>query len=97
MPLRYKTDHSKVLGNIGTLPWYQRRGAASALTRWPFEKANNEQMLVYLDTNEDGHARNMYENLGFKRVDAAVFDLPKYGGRGLHSHMAMVRNLHLLN
>lgn len=43
-----------MLGNIGTLPSYQRRGAASALTRWPFEEADKCGIPVYLDTNEAG-------------------------------------------
>ena len=86
-----------MLGNIGTLPSYQRRGAASALVRWPFEEADKQGIPVYLDTNEDGHARSLYERLGFSRVDAAVLDLSKYGSNGLHTHMAMLREPHPLH
>lgn len=79
------------LGNLGTLPWYQRRGAASALIRWPFERADREDLPVYLETDEAGIPRRMYERLGFERKDAALFDLSKYGGTGSHTHMAMIR------
>ena len=80
-----------VLGNLGTLPWYQRKGAASALSSWPFEKADEEEVPVYLDTDEAGPAIRMYERLGFSRVDEVVFDLSEYGGEGKHTHVAMIR------
>ncbi|KAK5134981.1 hypothetical protein LTR08_005933 [Meristemomyces frigidus] len=80
-----------LLGNLGTLPAYQRRGAASALTSWPFAEADKEGVIVYLDTDEAGDARRMYEKLGFERVGDASFDLSKHGGQGRHTHMGMIR------
>lgn len=68
------TVHSRViiclvLGNLGTLPSYRRRGTATALTRWPFEQADREGVPVYLDTDEIGEAKRIYDRLGFKKVD----------------------------
>ncbi|KAK3725077.1 hypothetical protein LTR37_000587 [Vermiconidia calcicola] len=80
-----------LLGNLGTLPWYRGRGAASALSRWPLSEADKECILVYLDTDQEGSARRMYEKLGFERVGEAIFDLSRYGGEGMHTHVAMIR------
>lgn len=65
-----------VLGNLVTLPTYKRQGAGSALTSWPFETADAEDVLVYLDTDQDGAAREMYERLGFGKVDEVSTDTP---------------------
>ena len=69
--------------------WYRRRGAASALTTWPFERADEEEILVYLDTEEREDAKSMYERLGFKRVSKAILDLSEYGSEGVHTHISM--------
>lgn len=58
-----------MLGNLVTLPTYKRQGAGSALTSWPFGRADEEGVVVYLDTDEVGGARAMYERLGFGKVD----------------------------
>ena len=86
-----QADLRVVLCNIGTLPWYKRRGAASALTRWPFGDADRDKVLVYLDTDQYGVARRIYESLGFQRAGEAVFDLSQYGSTGTHTHIAMLR------
>jgi len=80
-----------VLQNLGTLPSYEREGAASSLVRWVFDRADREDTIVYLDTDAHGHARLMYERLGFVKVGETSFDLEKYGGNGAHTHIAMVR------
>ena len=80
-----------MLGNLGTLPWYQRREAASTLVRWWFERADKDGFSVFLDTDLDGQGRPLYERLGFERVGEAVLDLAKYGGTGTHTHIGMLR------
>ena len=87
----YRTNLVEVLGNVGTLPSYQRRGAASALVQWPNDEADKAGIPIYLDTNQDGHARRMYERLGFRQNDSVFFDLEKYGGEGTHTHIGMIR------
>ena len=81
MPGAVLTDLLAVLGNLGTLPAYRRQGAASALIRWPFEKADEEGVVVYLDTDELGDAKRMYDRLGFKKVDEVCMDLRHWARR----------------
>lgn len=57
-----------MLGNLGTLPSARGKGAGTALTSWPFERADREGVLVYLDTDEQGRARRIYDRLGFEKV-----------------------------
>lgn len=57
------------LGNLGTLPSHRGKGAGTSLTRWPFDRADRERVAVYLETDELGMAKRMYERLGFKKVD----------------------------
>ena len=51
-----------MLGDVGTLSWYKRRGAATALISWPFEDADKDKLVVYLDTDQtvvlDGSTRD---------------------------------------
>lgn len=63
-----------MLRDAGTVLWYLRRGAASALIRWPFENADRDAVLVYLDTDQDGNDRKIYDRLGFNRVGEAAWD-----------------------
>lgn len=77
--------------NLGTSSAWQRKGAASTLVRWPFEAADQEGVLVYLDTALDGPGRSLYERLGFKPVGECSIDLTEYGGEGIHTHIAMIR------
>lgn len=65
-----------MLGNLWTLPSYRGQGAGSALTSWPFERADREGVLVYLDTDEQGSAKRIYDRLGFKKVDEVSTFLP---------------------
>lgn len=88
---KHGTDRRIVLGNVGTLPWYKRKGAATALISWPFEDADRDGMIVYLDTDQDGSARRIYERLGFRRAGEAAFDLSEYGSTGVHTHIGMIR------
>lgn len=81
-----------MLGDIGTLASYQRRGVASALARWPLDDADEGGLDVYLDTGYAGNAKGTYESLGFKRNDiisiapstalmASIPILPWFGSR----------------
>ena len=86
-----ETGRRIVLGDVGTLSWYKRRGAATALISWPFEDADKDKLVVYLDTDQNGGARRIYERLGFRRAGEAVFDLSKHGSTGIHTHIGMIR------
>ena len=80
-----------MLQNLGTTPHYRRQGAASALVKWVFERADAEGVIVFLDTAEDGFARQMYGRLGFEVEGELVFDLSEYGGKGQATFVGMVR------
>ena len=47
--------------------------------------------MVYLDTDQDGGARRIYERPGFRRAGEAGFDLSEYGSPGIHTHIGMIR------
>lgn len=80
-----------VLMNIGTARPWQRKGAATALVTWSFTAADRERLPVYLDTTSDGPAKQLFEKLGFEKVDEFEMELGEYGGQGSHSHVAMIR------
>ena len=61
------------------------------LSQWPFKEADQQGILMYLDTDQDGNARRIYERFGFHRAGEAVFDLSGYGSEGHHTHTAMIR------
>ncbi|KAH8599060.1 hypothetical protein B0O99DRAFT_34298 [Bisporella sp. PMI_857] len=78
--------------NLATDPKHRRRGAASKLMRWPFEQADREGLACYLDTDPHGPAISLYERLGFVAVSERLeIDLTKYGGKGIHYHVGMIR------
>lgn len=80
------------LENLATSPEYRRKGLASQLIQSIFPRADAENVPIYLDTDKDDIAINLYRKLGFVEVDQATFDdLSVYGGRGSHSHVALVR------
>ena len=82
----------KVLSLLGTHPNHERRGAASKLIRWAFERADAEGLPCFVDSSITGHA--LYERCGFTDVGEMKVDLDKYkGGQGLgvQKWMAMVR------
>ena len=80
-----------MLGNLATHPTYQRKGAASALVKWPFEEADRDDVIIYLDTAANGMAYHMYEKLGFREMGSMSIDLTKFGGVGMHTHVGMIR------
>ena len=55
------------------------------------ERADREGTTVNLDTKAQGHARLMYERLGFVKVGETFFELDMYGGSGAHTHIAIVK------
>lgn len=77
--------------NLGTSSVWQHKGAASTLVRWVFPEADKHGILVYLDTAIDGPGRPMYEKLGFRRVGLCTIDLEQYGGKDVHTQIAMIR------
>ena len=61
------------------------------LLTWPFEQADRERVIVYLDTAGESKARGMYEKYGFIKVDECHLNLEESGGQGMHTHIGMIR------
>lgn len=80
-----------VLNQVFTFPNHQRRGAGSLLVTWPFEQADKEGLICYLDSQADGEGIKLYESLGFVKVDECQGDLTMCGLEGTYTHVAMVR------
>jgi predicted acetyltransferase len=69
-----------VLGALATDPNYRRRGAATTLTQIPFQQADEEHHLIYLDTFEGGYQEDMYLKFGFqKQLKDGVPDMNRFG------------------
>ncbi|KAF1952570.1 hypothetical protein CC80DRAFT_527831 [Byssothecium circinans] len=81
-----------LLENIATLPGFRGKGLASRLLEWAFPLADEEGVLVYLDTAEDNPAMRLYKRLGFEeRGRHSIENLERFWGKGVHTHVALVR------
>jgi GNAT superfamily N-acetyltransferase len=68
------------LEDLATDPDYRRRGAATALTEIPFQQADTEGHLIYLDTFEGGYQEDMYRHFGFQeQLKDGVPDMERFG------------------
>jgi hypothetical protein len=57
--------------------------------RWGLEKQKETGLPCYLQASEQG--RNLYRHYGFQDIDTVVFDLEKYGLRGVERMTEMIR------
>ena len=81
-----------MLSLLATHPDHERRGAASMLIRWAFERADAQDVPCYVDSSPTGHA--LYVRSGFRDVGQMSVDLDKYEsgqGLGVQRWKAMVR------
>ena len=81
-----------MLALLGTHPNHERRGAASKLICWAFERADTEGLPCYVDSSITGYP--LYGRCGFIDVGEMKVDLDKYEdgqGLGLQRWIAMVR------
>ena len=58
---------------------------------WPFERADREGIVCYLNSQADGEGVKLYERLGFRKVNECHVDLTVCGLTGVYKHVAMVR------
>ncbi|KAF2493301.1 acyl-CoA N-acyltransferase [Lophium mytilinum] len=82
-----------LLENLATHPSYRGQGLASKLINWAFVRADEEGVIVYLDTARDNKALQLYKKLGFEEVGSTTIEsLSIYGGEGFHTHVALIRH-----
>ena len=90
-----------LLENLATHPDYRGKGLASRLIQRTSDLADEQQVLVYLDTASDNPAARLYHRLGFEEQGRnTIKDLTKYASlqtiQGLHcdtehTHVAFLR------
>lgn len=80
-----------MLNNLAVSPAHKRSGASSMLLSWPFERADKEGAMCYVDGEEGGERVKLCEELGFVRMDECHVDLTLGGLEGMYTHVAMVR------
>ena len=80
-----------VLNNFAVFPAYMEGGAGAMLLSWPFERADEEGVMCYVDVEEGGETMAAAEKVGFVRADQFVIDLTMGGLEGVYTHVALVR------
>ncbi|KAH8730821.1 acyl-CoA N-acyltransferase [Phaeosphaeriaceae sp. PMI808] len=90
-----------VLENLATHPRYRKQGLASRLIEWASLRADEENVLVYLDTASDNPASRMYRKLGFEEQGRHTIEsltdfvseeeLEKEHCANEHTHVAFIR------
>ncbi|KAF3040884.1 hypothetical protein E8E12_003197 [Didymella heteroderae] len=78
-----------MLNSLATHPDHQGRGAGKMLLDWGVKKADDEQLVTYLDATQV--AKPIYEKRGFEVKRAVEWDRTVWGGEGLDIHYSMVR------
>ncbi|KAK7903157.1 hypothetical protein LTR67_001174 [Exophiala xenobiotica] len=76
------------LAAVGTSPKYQKQGAASQLLNWGVERADDQDLAIYVEASPA--ALRLYEKHGFREVGRLQLDLAPWKA-GDYSNMCMVR------
>jgi len=78
-----------VLHLLITHPAHRRRGAGSMLIDWGLKQADVAGLPTYLEASPMGLP--LYERWGFEPRKKTVFELDRYGGKGVEVNTAMIR------
>lgn len=78
-----------MLNSLATHPEHQGRGAGKMLLDWGLKKADDEQLMTYLDGTQV--AKPIYEKRGFEVRRTVEWDRTVWGGEGVDVHYSMVR------
>ena len=79
-----------MLNSLATSPTH-KGDASTLLLSWPFQRADREGAMCYVDCEEGGERVKLCEELGFVRMDECHIDLTLGGLEGIYTHVAMVR------
>jgi GNAT superfamily N-acetyltransferase len=90
-----------LLENLATHPDHRGKGLASRLVKWAFPVADEQQVLVYLDTASGSPAERLYKKLGFEEQGQnTIKDLSRFASLDIlreldcemdHTHVAFIR------
>jgi ribosomal protein S18 acetylase RimI-like enzyme len=90
-----------LLENLATHPDSRGKGLAGQLIKSVLQQADEQNVLVYLDTASDNKAMGLYKKLGFEEEGRhTIVDLSRFVGKGElenigaeneHTHVAFVR------
>lgn len=90
-----------LLENLATHPDYRGKGLASQLIEWASSLADEQEVLIYLDTASDNPAARLYKKLGFEEQrQNTIEDLSRFapiktiqqlGCDNKHTHVAFLR------
>lgn len=102
--LREETLQGKphfLLENLATHPEHRGNGLASRLVEWAFPLADDQQVVVYLDTASGSPAARLYKRLGFEEQGHnTINDLSRFASLDTilelecerdHTHVAFLR------
>lgn len=91
-----------LLENLATHPDFRGKGLARRLIEWTFSRADEMNVLVYLETASDNPAMRLYQRLGFEEKDHYTIDdltkfvtdreLEMYGADRRHTHVAFIKS-----
>jgi ribosomal protein S18 acetylase RimI-like enzyme len=89
------------LENLATHPAYRGKSLASTTIEWALTQADEQNVLVYLETASDNKAARMYKRLGFEEQGRFVIkdvsrfadkeERSTYSGSTDHTHVAYLR------
>jgi GNAT superfamily N-acetyltransferase len=89
--LHGKAEIITVLALLVTAEEHRRQGAGSLLVKWGLEKQRETGLICYLQASDQG--KSLYIHYGFQDIDTVVFDLDRYGLKGVEKITEMVRSL----
>lgn len=78
-----------MLNSLATHPDHQNRGAGKLLLDWGMMKADDEELMTYLDATQI--AKPIYEKRGFEVKRVMEWDRTIWGGDGADVHYCMLR------
>jgi ribosomal protein S18 acetylase RimI-like enzyme len=90
-----------LLENLATHPHHRGKGLASRMIESVLQQADEQNVLVYLETASDNKAMQLYKKLGFQEEGSSTIkdlshfvgkeELDRVGAENEHTHVAFIR------